>query len=127
MTAVGHSISVPDVPVIVLHMQGEVDISVVNRLWDRLVEALALHPGRLVVDLSGCQFVDAQAMGVLLDAHRQAWKQGGRLILRGCSEPIHRLLALAGIDQVFSYEPAGDTPPRPVSPVPARLRDGFTP
>lgn len=92
----------------------ELDISTLPQLRERLEDALRVAPARLVVDLSGCGFLDAQAMTVLLDVHRQAYRAGGLLTLRGCSAQCLRLLSLAGLIGVFDLEPAeGDSPPRP--------------
>ncbi len=97
----------PDAVVIV---DTELDIATLPQLRERLELALSTSPARLVVDLTDCVFLDAQAMNVLLDAHRQAWRQGGLLTLRGCSPQCLRLLALAGLVGVFDLEPAGDLP-----------------
>jgi len=92
----------------------ELDISTLPRLRERLEDALSVSPARLVLDLSRCAFLDAQAMTVLLDVHRQAYRAGGLLTLRGCSPQCLRLLSLAGLIGVFDLEAAGsEEPPRP--------------
>ena len=65
-----------------------------------------MGPERVVVDLSNCSFVDAAAVNVLLDAHREAWRSGGRLSLRGPSPRLRRLFELAHVNDVFdiTYE-----------------------
>lgn len=88
----------------------ELDIATLPQLRERLEDALSTSPGRVVVDLTDCVFLDAQAMNVLLDVHRQAWRQGGRLTLRGCSTQCLRLLALAGLVGVFDLEDADGVP-----------------
>jgi anti-anti-sigma factor len=60
-----------------------------------------VRPGRLVVDLEHCPFVDACALTMLLDVHRRAWRAGGVLTLRGCSPRVLRLLSLTGLRRVF--------------------------
>jgi anti-anti-sigma factor len=94
--------------VIEVLVEEELDIATLPRLRERLEDALSLQPTRLVLDLRDCGFLDAQAMTVLLDVHRQAWREGGRLILRGCSSQCLRLLSLAGLLGVFEMEPADD-------------------
>ena len=71
------------------------------RLNSRLVDALRLRPAQLVVDLSGCGYADALAIDVLLNAHRRAYQNGGRLTLRSPSPRVERLLQLARVHQVF--------------------------
>ena len=67
-----------------------------------------------MVDLSDCPFVDAAAVNVLLDAHREAWRTGGRLTLRGPYPRLRRLFELAHVNDVFdiTYErPSRPGPP----------------
>lgn len=82
-------------------VDGDLDLVNVERVRDTLDDALSLRPGRLVVDLSDCPFVDASALTMLLDVHRRAWRAGGLLTLRGCSPRVLRLLSLTGLRRVF--------------------------
>lgn len=77
----------------------------VDRWGDLIAEAVALEPGRLVVDLSASPLVDAAAIAVLLQAHRAMVHLGGRLVLRRPVERVLRILRLARLDQVFEIEP----------------------
>jgi anti-anti-sigma factor len=90
--------------VVVVAVEGELDISTVARVQETLHDALSVHPGRLVLDLSACPFVDACALTMLLDVHRRAWRSGGVLTLRGCSPRVLRLLSLTGLRRVFDLE-----------------------
>ena len=89
-------------------VDGDLDVGSVARVRETLDDALSLRPGRLVVDLTACPFVDASALTMLLDVHRRAWRAGGVLTLRGCSPRVLRLLSLTGLRRVFdlSEEPA---------------------
>lgn len=84
---------------------GVLDLASVARTREQLHAALEAKPERLVVDLSGCTFVDASALSMLLDVHRRAWRAGGVLTLRGCSPRVLRLLSLTGLRRVFDVEP----------------------
>ncbi|MBK5307483.1 MAG: STAS domain-containing protein [Frankiaceae bacterium] len=87
-----------------IHVQGELDLSTVPRMRERLHEALSLQPERLVVDLSECTFFDAMGINMLLELHRRAWRQNAAFTLRGCSDRHYRLLALMGLRNVFDIE-----------------------
>ena len=87
--------------VVVVVVDGELDISSVARVRETLHDALSVRPARLVVDLAACPFVDACALTMLLDVHRRAWRSGGTLTLRGCSPRVLRLLSLTGLRRVF--------------------------
>jgi anti-anti-sigma factor len=67
-------------------------------VFDRL---LALHPGQIVVDLSGCRHIDAAAIGLLLDTHRRMVRAGAVLTLRDPNPRIRRILATAHLDRVL--------------------------
>ena len=82
-------------------VDGDLDVASVERVRETLDDALSLRPGRLVVDLTDCPFVDASALTMLLDVHRRAWRAGGVLTLRGCSPRVLRLLSLTGLRRVF--------------------------
>jgi anti-anti-sigma factor len=80
---------------------GALDVVTLPRVRDVLEQALAGRPGRLVVDLSACTFVDASALAVLLDLHRRMCRTGGVLTLSGCCPRVLRLLSLTGLRRVF--------------------------
>ena len=91
-----------------VHVTDNLDVSTLHQFWARLQTAAAERPSRLVVDLSGCAYLDAQAIRLLLDVHQLLWVQEGRLILAGCRPETTRLLALAGVLKVFTLEPSYD-------------------
>ena len=99
MTAPTASLTSP--AVLVVGVVGELDLSSVARVREEIEDALAARPEQLVVDLSGCPFVDASALAMLLEAHRRACRAGGVLTLRGCSPRVLRLLSLTGLSRVF--------------------------
>lgn len=103
-------------PEVTLRVTEDLDISTLHALREQIGDALTLRPQRLIIDLHGCRYLDAQAITVLLDAHREMWRLEGRLVLRGCSPETLRLLAIAGVLSVFETEPRvvptepGETP-----------------
>ena len=87
--------------VVVVEVAGHLDRSRVARVRAQLEEALALRPAAVVVDLAACPFVDATALAMLLETHRQASRVGTVLTLRGCLPRVLRLLSLHGLRRVF--------------------------
>lgn len=75
--------------------------AVVPRWRSVLGEAAASRPGHLVVDLTGCAMLDAAGVEMLVDLHRRMRAEGGRLILRGVSARLYRLLQIARVDRVL--------------------------
>lgn len=94
-----------DLVEVVIPVPADLDISTLHGFEDRLREALAAQPTRLVVDFDECRYLDAQAIRVLLDVHQSLWRRDGRLVLRGCNADTMRLLTLAGVLDVFQVEP----------------------
>ncbi len=93
-------------PAVAVEVVGALDLSCLARVRAQIDEELSGHPEHLVVDLSACPFVDASALSMLLEVHRQASRAGGALTLRGCSPRVLRLLSLTGLRRVFDLEPA---------------------
>jgi anti-anti-sigma factor len=91
-------------PHVELRLSEDLDISTLPMFRDQLEDALSLRPERVVIDFSACRYLDAQAIRVLLDAHGTLWRSQGRLVLRDCSPETTRLLALAGVLNVFEIE-----------------------
>lgn len=89
----------------VVPLPADLDISMLPRFRDALEAALVDRPRRLVVDFGACRYLDAQAIRVLLDVHQALWQRDGRLVLRDCNADTTRLLALAGVLNVFLVEP----------------------
>ncbi|GIJ30173.1 hypothetical protein Vqi01_53350 [Micromonospora qiuiae] len=79
-------------------------------VFDRL---LALHPTQVVIDLSGCRHIDAAAIGLLLDVHRQLVRTGGVLALRNPNPRIARILQAARLDQILPVHTDNAAPPAP--------------
>jgi anti-sigma B factor antagonist len=76
---------------------GEIDISTVTRLRERLFEAAASgHP--LVVDLNQVSFLDSVGLALLVGTANRAALHGGSLQV-ACARPkIRQLLRLTGLD-----------------------------
>lgn len=106
-TSTSGALPIPDARTVVgkdvrtVVVRGALDLSTIARVSAQLDEAMATRPSQLVVDLSGCPFVDASALSVLLEAHRRTSRSGGVLTLCGCSPRVLRLLSLTGLRRVF--------------------------
>ena len=95
-------------PLVEIVVTEELDVSSVPRVRALLDDALGLHPRELVVDLSECPFIDATAIGMLLDVHRQVWTAGGRLTLRSPSPRVRRTLQIAHVNHVLRMVPQAE-------------------
>jgi anti-sigma B factor antagonist len=96
--------SVPAVEQTVVEVQGEVDIDTAPRMRRALVDA-ADRGVPVLVDLGAVTFMDSAGFGVLVAAQRDVAAAGTTMRLRGVSGRIRQLLALLGLDAVFTVDP----------------------
>ena len=66
----------------------------------------AYHPtvgdvGHVVVDLSGTDYVDSSALGMLLVLRKEAVKSGATVELAGASDTVGRILEIAKFGDLF--------------------------
>ena len=84
--------------VVIAAIAGEIDISNVARLRERLYE-LADGGGTLIVDLNQVAFIDSAGLGALVGTARRIAERGGSL-LAVCAQPQpRRLLWMTGVDK----------------------------
>ena len=83
---------------------GELDLATVPALRARLEAAARHRPVCLLVDLSGCTFLDCSAVDLLLAARDAARRDGVVLVLVRPSRPVRRLLSLLGLDEAFAVQ-----------------------
>ncbi|MGV9214109.1 STAS domain-containing protein [Micromonospora sp. RB23] len=79
----------------------QLDLSCLDESGAAFDRLLALRPGQVVVDLSECRYIDAAAIGLLLDVHRRLARSDGVLVVRNPNRRIHRILHHARLDQVL--------------------------
>ena len=84
--------------VVIAAVTGEIDVSNVAQLRERLFE-LADNGGTLIVDLNRVAFIDSSGLGALVGTSRRAAEHGGSL-LAVCAQPQPRkLLWMTGVDR----------------------------
>lgn len=106
---------------VVVLTEDALDLASASSVRRRLEQAHAGGPGRLVVDLRNCSFVDVVGLDVLLEARRRARAHGGRVVLRDASPGLERLLRLTGTHALFDVVPRVDPGSRvPAQPCPSR-------
>ena len=91
----------PDEDTLVVTPAGEADFHTVPNLWQVLIEATSVGRPRVVVDLDQLTFMDASALGVLVDARLRFAEAGGTLLVRCSSRLGTRLLTLVGLESLL--------------------------
>jgi anti-sigma B factor antagonist len=90
----------------VVVLRGELDLFSRPHLERELKRIETSDPERMIVDLSGLDFMDGAGMHALLGAQRRAQAVGREMSLRRGPRDVHRLFVLAGVEPLFSFEPA---------------------
>ena len=85
-------------------LAGRLDVRGAAAAREALQEALGRGGGRLLVDLSGVELLDATGLGVLVAAHRRARLQDRELVLCDPRPRVARLLSLTRLDRVITVE-----------------------
>ena len=89
----------------VVLVSGELDMSSAPRLENALSElARDDRVRRVVIDLSGTEFVDSSGLRAILSAHRELDSSGRELTLRAPSPPVTRLLEITALVDHFVIE-----------------------
>jgi anti-anti-sigma factor len=90
----------PDGDGVRLEVHGQLDMSTAPILDRDLRFAEAFGPAALRVDVSRVTFIGVAGLRVLVAAANRAWRSGSELQLLAPSEPVWRLLAYLGADQI---------------------------
>ena len=87
-----------------LALYGELDLATSRVLERKLQMTEGVHSERLVLDLSGLQFLDSAGLHTLVRA-REHWSRGGRRLslLRG-PRAVQRVFDITGAEGLFTFE-----------------------
>jgi stage II sporulation protein AA (anti-sigma F factor antagonist) len=86
-------------------LSGEIDHHGARTMMEQLDDAIAQRlPARLVLDLSGVNFMDSSGIAVLLRAKRQMDHTGGQLRVTAIPTQARRVLDAAGVGRLITLE-----------------------
>jgi anti-sigma B factor antagonist len=94
----------PDAEGLVVALAGELDLASVPELDQCLQELTGTDPGRLLIDLSGLDFMDSTGLALMVRAHRSAETNGHSLALRRGPAQVQRLFELTRLVDHFTFE-----------------------
>ena len=84
----------------VVTLSGEADLSSIAQLSALLTAQLSRGTRHLTIDLSELRFADSASIRALVLAAKTLKERGGSLVLLHPQEPVARLMALMGADQM---------------------------
>jgi anti-anti-sigma factor len=88
----------------VLTLNGEANITNVNRLRDMLAGLIGTGATHLTIDAAGLVFLDATALRTLLRAARTLRGKRGSLTIRRPRQAVATILAITGADQLLDVQ-----------------------
>jgi anti-anti-sigma factor len=97
--------SICSVPLVEIRITGVLDAARLSVTGAILGAALRLRPASLVVDLAECSGIDAAAINLLLDVHRELSRADSQLTLRAPTPHLRRILSIARVDHVLHTVP----------------------
>lgn len=78
---------------------GELDLSTVAELEQRVEEGLALSPEMVLLDLRGVTFLDSSGLRLMLQLDKRQRDGGGRLVVVRGGRRVARVLELTGAEE----------------------------
>ena len=84
----------------VLRVSGDLDAADASTLSLALISATA-STGRVVIDLSECDFIDSSGIAAIVEAWRgpDGPESRGRVALAGPSDQVDRIIRITGLDE----------------------------
>lgn len=86
-----------------IRVVGEIDIATCERLRDAIEPHLGPQQ-TIVLDLTEVEFMDSSSLNMLVQARGTLTADGGSLFLRNPSLAAHRLLTIAGLEDLLEAE-----------------------
>ncbi|MCF6411806.1 STAS domain-containing protein [Pseudalkalibacillus salsuginis] len=83
---------------------GEVDAYTAPKLKETLLEAAQKQGQKIIVNLSGVQYMDSTGLGVFVGALKSSQQSGSTLTLTGMTERVERLFEITGLTEVINIE-----------------------
>jgi anti-sigma B factor antagonist len=95
--------------VTVISAEGRLNMASAAELRETVAAAVFAARPRIVVDLSGVDFMDSSGLGALVGCLKTARQAGGDLRIAAPSEQVTMVLQLSNLDRIFtSYASAED-------------------
>jgi anti-sigma B factor antagonist len=88
--------------------EGDIDLGRSPTLRSSLREAQAGKPQRLVVDLSGVDYMDSSGVATLVEALQNARRGGTKMVLCCMKDRVRSIFEIARLDTVFAIAESRD-------------------
>jgi anti-anti-sigma factor len=79
-------------------LSGEIDLSTVGELQERLQPSLDDNPKLIVLDLRQVSFLDSSGLRLILRLNKRQEESGGRLVIVRGGRRVARVFEITGVD-----------------------------
>jgi len=93
---------------LVIHVEGEVDMSTSPELRDVLVPAFGRGLSHIVVDLSGVPYIDSSGIATLVEGLKLSREGGARFTIAGARSSVKAVFELAYLHEIFEMVPMAE-------------------
>lgn len=90
---------------VVVEVNGELDLATAPTLRDHLLAVLNRQGARVILDLTGVDFMDSTGLLVLVSTERRARLLGGGLRLAAPGSNVLKVLRVTSLDRHFAIFP----------------------
>ena len=91
-----------DAGAVTITVEGEVDVATAPTVRDELYRLIDRGTKRIVVDLSGMEFIDSTGLGVFVGALKRSREGGGELELRSLKPAARKIFDITGLSSAFN-------------------------
>jgi anti-sigma B factor antagonist len=92
----------------VIELAGDIDVETARTLRAHIVDRFNGSTSRVVVDLSGDDFMDSSGLGALVSGW-QLTREDGAFRIAGANSIVRRVLSITGMEDVFAiYDSVDD-------------------
>ncbi|WHH56865.1 STAS domain-containing protein [Petroclostridium sp. X23] len=90
--------------VIIVALSGEIDISTIGELKDKLYDIITKNEKSLKLDCMNLNYIDSTGLGVLVGALKKVKHNNKDIVLVNLKSNIKKLFLITGLDKVFVIE-----------------------
>jgi anti-sigma B factor antagonist len=92
----------------VVRLTGEVDLRTSPQLRGTFLELLDEQTPRIILDLTGVDYVDSSGVGTIVELKRRAMRNESKVVLVGLQARVRSLFEITRLDKFFLIAPSID-------------------
>ena len=95
----------PSEPIVILAVEGDIDLYQVPVVKEKLDEQVRRKPARILVDFSRVNYIDSSGLALFIECLQSISAYGGKLGLFGLQPSIRHIFEIACLDRVLQTYP----------------------